>query len=283
MTEKFIMAGQTALHVCDSGAGERCVVLLHGYLESMQVWDSFVPLLYKRVRVVTLDLPGHGISEVRGACHTMEYLADVVWEAMRALGIARYTVVGHSMGGYVALALAERHPEALDGLVLLSSTPNADTEEKRENRRREIELVRSGRKETLARVAPGAGFAPENRTRLAEAIEELTEQVFLTEDAGIVALLNGMIARPDRNAMLRACPVPQLFILGREDAYIPVGAAEAMAAQHPQARVVWLARSGHMGFLEEPEAAARALLDFMGVAPEETSEAAEAGAGTPAE
>ena len=76
MTEKFIMAGDTALHVCDSQKGERCLVLLHGYLESMLVWEEFVPLLYKHVRVVTLDLPGHGISEVKGEVHTMEYLAE---------------------------------------------------------------------------------------------------------------------------------------------------------------------------------------------------------------
>lgn len=264
MTEKFIMAGPTALHICDSEAGERCIVLLHGYLESMLVWDDFVPLLYKRARVVTLDLPGHGISVVTGEEHSMEFLADTVAEALRTLGIARCTVVGHSMGGYVALALCERHPELLDGIVLLSSTPNADTEEKAENRRREIDIVRSGRKELLARVAPAAGFAPRNRSRMKEAIEELAEQVFITEEEGIVALLNGMIARKDRNEMLRASAVKQLFILGREDEYIVPEAAEAMVARHPQARVVWLERSGHMGFLEEPATVAEAILAFAG-------------------
>lgn len=247
-------------------------MLLHGYLESMLVWDDFVPLLYKRVRVVTLDLPGHGISEVRGECHSMEYLADVVRDALQALGIARCTLVGHSMGGYVALAFCERHPGMLDGLVLFSSTPNADTEEKRENRRREIELVRAGKKERLARVAPGAGFAADNRIRMAGAIEELTEQVYLTEDEGIVALLNGMIVRPDRNEMLRRSPVRQLFLFGRKDEYIPAAVAEQLIAAHPQAQAVWLAGSGHMGFLEEPQASAEALLRFMGA---ESADAAE--------
>lgn len=274
MTEKFIMAGSTALHVCDSQQGDRCVVLLHGYLESMLVWDDFVPLLYKRVRVVTLDLPGHGISEVRGECHSMEYLADVVRDALRALGIARCTLVGHSMGGYVALAFCERHPEMLDGLVLFSSTPNADTEEKRGNRRREIELVRAGKKELLARVAPAAGFAADNRQRMADAIEELAEQVHLTEDEGIVALLNGMIARPDRNEMLRRSPVRQLFVFGRRDEYIPAAVAEQLIAAHPQAQAVWLADSGHMGFLEEPQASAEALLRFMGAESAEKAEQA---------
>lgn len=263
MTEKFIMAGPTALHVCDSEQGERCIVLLHGYLESLLVWDDFIPLLYKQVRVVTLDLPGHGISVVTGECHTMEFLADTVAEGLKALGIEHCTLVGHSMGGYVALAFCERHPEMLDGVVLLSSTPNPDTEEKAENRRREIALVQAGKKEMLARVAPAAGFAEENRLRMADAIEDLTEQVFVTEEEGIVALLNGMIARKDQNEMLRQTKVPILFILGRKDSYIPVEVAEKMVANHPEARVVWLEHSGHMGFLEEPEATAKALLDFV--------------------
>lgn len=263
MTEKFIMAGPAAVHVCDSQKGEKCVVLLHGYLESLLVWEDFVPLLYKQLRVVTLDLPGHGISIVTGEEHTMEFLADTVAEALRTLGISRCTLVGHSMGGYVALAFCERHPEMLDGLVLLSSTPNADTPEKAENRRREIALVKAGKKDLLARVAPEAGFAEENRARMKDYIEDLAEQVFVTEDEGIVALLNGMIARRDRNEMLRASQVPQLFILGRKDGYIPVEAAEGLVKEHPQARVVWLENSGHMGFLEEPEATAAAILDFV--------------------
>ena len=88
MVEKFIMAGDTPLHICDSEEGEKVVVLLHGYLENMLVWDDFVPLLYKDVRVVTLDIPGHGISVVKGEIHTMEYLADVVAAALDKLGIA---------------------------------------------------------------------------------------------------------------------------------------------------------------------------------------------------
>lgn len=263
MTEKFIMAGQTALHVCDSGVGEKCIVLLHGYLESSLVWDDFVPCLYKQVRVVTLDLPGHGISVVTGEVHTMEYLADTVAEGLRSLGIARCTLVGHSMGGYVALAFCERHPDMLDGVVLLSSTPNADTAEKAENRRREITLVKAGKKDALARIAPEAGFAEQNRTRMKDCIEDLTEQVFITEDEGIVALLNGMAERKDRNEMLRTTSVPVLFILGRKDPYIPPDDAEAMVAAHPRAQVVWLEESGHMGFLEEPEKTADAILGFV--------------------
>ena len=263
MVEKFISADGTALHVCDSERGDRCVVLLHGYLESMLIWEDFVPLLYKNVRVITLDLPGHGISEVRGEVHTMEYLADTLRGMLDTLGIERCTMVGHSMGGYAALAFCERYPERLDGIVLLSSTPNADSDEKKSNREREIALVKAGKKELLARTAPEAGFAEENRRAMRDYIDDLCETVHITEDAGIVALLNGMIRRKDMNGMLRESKVPQLFILGCRDGYITEETAEKMIAGHPQASVVRLEHSGHMGFLEQPQECAEAILDFV--------------------
>lgn len=135
---------------------------------------------------------------------------------------------------------------------------------RKKNRLREIKLVEAGKKDALARVAPEAGFAPENRPRMRDEIEDLVEQVFVTEDEGIAALLRGMIERPDRNEMLRRSAVRRLFIFGKHDGYIPLEKAEALAAAHPQARIAWLEHSGHMGFLEEPEITARALLDFMG-------------------
>ena len=257
------MAGSTALHIADSGVGDKCVVLLHGYLESMYVWDDFTSLLTPSVRVITVDIPGHGISEVKGEVHTMEMVADVLHEMLNSLGIEKVTMVGHSMGGYVSLAFCARYPEQLEGLVLLSSSPNPDTDLKKENRRREIALVRAGKKDALARVAPEAGFAEHNRRRLKSYIDDLVECVHITEDDGIVALLGGMIERVDQNEMLRKCGVPQLFIMGKHDAYIPVEAAEAITANNPQAEVAWLENSGHMGFIEEPEACAEALLKFI--------------------
>ena len=264
MVEKFIMAGDSALHICDSEVGEKVVVLLHGYLENMLVWDNFVPLLYKEVRVITLDIPGHGISEVKGEIHSMDYIADTIAAALDKLGIDQATIVGHSMGGYVALAFAERHANRTEGVVLLHSTPYADSEEKKKNRQREISLIRSGKKELLAHTAPEAGFAIENRNRFRTEIEDLQQTVYLTEDAGIIALLNGMIERKAQSEMLHALNKPILFILGRKDGYIVPETAEKMVAEHPEAEVVWLENSGHMGFIEEAQKCASALLDFVG-------------------
>ena len=262
MTEKFIMAGDTPLHIADSERGERCVVLLHGYLESMLVWDEFVDLLKDKVRVVTLDLPGHGVSMVDREVHTMEYLADCVANAMETLGIKRYSVVGHSMGGYVALAMVEKYAANIESVVLLSSTTSADSQEKCDRRRREIELIKAGKKNTLARLVPHAGFAPENVKRLSSYIEDIGEMILLTEDDGVIAILAGMIERKSRGEMLRDSGVPHMFIFGRHDYYIPVEVADEMIAADPNAEVVWLEHSGHMGFYEEPELCAEAILSI---------------------
>ena len=256
------MAGDTPLHIADSERGERCVVLLHGYLESMLVWDEFVDLLKDKVRVVTLDLPGHGVSMVDREVHTMEYLADCVANAMETLGIKRYSVVGHSMGGYVALAMVEKYAANIESVVLLSSTTSADSQEKCDRRRREIELIKAGKKNTLARLVPHAGFAPENVKRLSSYIEDIGEMILLTEDDGVIAILAGMIERKSRGELLRDSGVPHMFIFGRHDYYIPVEVADEMIAADPNAEVVWLEHSGHMGFYEEPELCAEAILSI---------------------
>lgn len=251
------------MHIADTERGDRCVVLLHGYLESMIVWDEFVDLLKDKVRVVTLDLPGHGISNVIGEVHTMEYLAKCVGDAMAALGIEHYSVVGHSMGGYVSLAMLDNYRDHIDSIVLLSSTTSADSQEKCDRRRREIELIKAGKKNTLARLVPHAGFAPENVKRLADYVEDIGELILMTEDEGVIAILGGMIERKSRGEDLLKSGIAHMFIFGRHDYYIPVEVAQEMIDADPTARVVWLEHSGHMGFIEEPELTANAILEMV--------------------
>ncbi len=266
--EKFVMAAGAATRYADYGRGERTVLLLHGYLEAIEVWEEFGGQLGKSCRVIAPDLPGSGLSDYDGReAITVEYMAETAAEVLGKAGVPKCTVVGHSMGGYVALALAELHPELVEGLVLFHSTPNGDTSEKAAERQREIELIEGGRKELLSRVNPGRGFAPENRRRLAAVIEELGEQVMMLDDRAMIATLRGLALRPDRNAVMRAMPVPRMMLFGRHDDYIPADAAEAMAAGQPGARTEWLGHSGHMGFIEEPEASLALLTDFVGSLP----------------
>ena len=167
------------------------------------------------------------------------------------------------MGGYVALAMVEKYASRLESIVLLSSTTSADSQEKCDRRRREIELIKAGKKNMLARLVPHAGFAPENVKRLKDYIEDIGELILMTEDEGVIAILGGMIERKSRGELLRQSGVPHMFIFGRHDYYIPVETAEEMIAADPTARVVWLEHSGHMGFYEEPELCAQAILEMV--------------------
>lgn len=272
--EKFLMAGDCALHINDcyvkpdtqNGQNDMIaempvVVLLHGYLESLEVWDDFIPLLIPPMRVVSVDLPGHGISEIKGETHSMEFLADTVKNALDALDIEKCFLVGHSMGGYAGLEFLRKYPERLHGFVLFHSTPDPDNEEKKQHRLREIGIIDAGRKILISNSIQYA-FAEDNRGRLRDVIEDFKERVAITEDEGIKALLRGMMERGDSNEVLKKSSVPELFIFGRKDEYIKPEDAETIEVNHPQAKTVWLENSGHTGFIEEPEASAKAILDF---------------------
>lgn len=223
--EKFIVASGCATRISDTQKGQCTVVLLHGYLESLDVWEEFTWLIEGSARVVAIDLPGHGISEVKGEVHTTAFIAEVVSGVLDNLQIDKAVVVGHSLGGYAALEFLARYPDKTAGIVLFHSTPGGDTDQKREDRRREIELIESGKKELLARTSAGKGFAEQNRRRFADEIEDAYEQAVMTEDEGILALLRGMMERRDHSETLKNSPVPQLFIFGRHDEFIQIGRA----------------------------------------------------------
>lgn len=270
--EKFIMAAGTALRISDTGYGRTAagknpdgskptLVLLHGYLESLDVWDEFTKLIAPELRVIALDLPGHGVSEVKGEVHTMDFLADVIRGVLEEQRVSKCIIAGHSMGGYAALAFLRNYPAMLHGIILFHSFPGPDSEQSLEHRQREIGVVMSGKKDLLANTVE-KGFAAHNRKRFADDIADLAEQAVLTEDQGVVALLRGMSERPDSNHTLSESNVPQLFIFGRYDEYITAEIAADMTSRHPQAEVLWLENSGHMGFIEEPVKAAAAIIDF---------------------
>lgn len=263
LQHKFALANDTAIRFIDSKVGDKVVVFIHGYLETADIWEDILEAMKSKYRVIAFDVPGHGISETRHSVHTMEYVADTLYSLLEQLGIDKCTVVGHSMGGYIALAFAKKYNDHLNGLVLFHSTPNADTPEKRANREREINIIASGRKEMLAKSNPGNTFAKENREEYKEVIDDLTRNILETDDDGIIALLKGMEQREDMNAFLDGMKQPLLFIFGVADDYIPVEYAKQVATRHPQAAVVWLEHSGHMGIIENTDTAIAALENFI--------------------
>ena len=250
--EAFIGAAGATVRYAWAGVGSRVVVLLHGYGESIEVWDDVAGALGKSYKVLRVDLPGSGVSDWGGReVIDIDWSAEVVAGVMEKLGIEKAAVVGHSMGGYVAVALAELFPERVERLVLLHSSPEADSDERRAQRDREIALVEQGKKELLVSMNVGRSFAPQNKKRCAEAIDELDEQLMLTPDEALLATLKGMNRRADRSAWFASTDVPRLMVFGSFDWYIPTEAAQAMAEKYPAAQTVRLDNSGHMGFIEE--------------------------------
>jgi pimeloyl-ACP methyl ester carboxylesterase len=246
----------------DQGVGTP-VVLLHGYLESSEIWRHFAMLLTDRFRVISIDLPGHGKSGIWGKEHQMDDLAGSVVAVLDAGKIDRAFVVGHSMGGYVTLALADLYPERLLGYALFHSTCYADSDEKKVNRDREISLVLCEKTRQIVNVNIPKAFADDNMEPLREKVRFARNIALQNPDPGIVALLNGMKSRPDRTHVMSNAGLPLLLIGGMKDNYIPAGIFESLVGLAPHATVVRLEESGHMGFMEEPGKSADAIRTFV--------------------
>ncbi|MDR1022816.1 MAG: alpha/beta hydrolase [Prevotellaceae bacterium] len=254
--EKFITCSGMPVRVATYGNRSdngSAALLLHGYLESLEVWGNFAEQLGRHVYTVALDLPGHGLSDTHPEVNSMELMADVAAEACAQLSAGRVAAIGHSMGGYVALALAKKYPALVSSLCLLHSTPNADTEEKKLQRDHEIALIAEGKKETLAQQSISMLFAADNASRLYEPIADIETCALIADDTGTIASLRGMKEREDMNEFLKTFGKPLLFVFGKKDRHISWEAASATVERFPQAQLLALENSGHAGFIEEEE------------------------------
>jgi pimeloyl-ACP methyl ester carboxylesterase len=205
----------TQISYSDTGKGT-AVVLLHGFLENKTMWDFYVSELSKKNRIITIDLLGHGETESLAYIQTMEENADMVHDVLSKLRIRKAILVGHSMGGYVALAFAELYPEKMKGLVLLNSTSKEDSPERKKNRDRAIKAVKKDY-ETFIRLSIANLFSEDNREILAKEIEQVKIHALKTPLQGIVASLEGMKIRKDREFLLHTTTYQKLLILGKKD------------------------------------------------------------------
>lgn len=233
----------------DQGKGQ-VVVLLHGFLENATMWNQIRPELSKKNRVICIDLLGHGQTGCLGYIHTMELMAEAVEAILHHLKIRRSIFIGHSMGGYVALAFAEKQPDALKGLCLLNSTAKADSQEKQKNRDRAIKAVKQNHK-TFVRVSIPNLFRPKNRTVFSEEIKTLKKEALKTPAQGIVAALEGMKIRDHRDMLLHFSPYKKLLIIGKKD---PVLVYDSLIDQVKGTEVeVVEFPDGHMSHIENYE------------------------------
>lgn len=172
------------------------VMFLHGFMEDYSAWSLLTSQFEKEHTIIAVDLPGHGQTPCYAETHTMEMMAEGVFNILKAEKIERVILVGHSMGGYVALAFAENYPQLVEALILVNSTASADSETKKINRDRAVQAVESNKTLFVKTAIPNL-FSEHNKTVFKEEIEQLTEKALKTPDCGIIAASKGMKIRKD--------------------------------------------------------------------------------------
>ena len=224
------------------------LVLMHGFMECQQIWNDFAADLSKKYKIVTIDLPGHGESECIDNVHTMDLMAYIINAVLLHLEINKCVLIGHSMGGYVSLAFAEKYPEMLMGLGLFHSHPFADTDEAKKNRDRSCEIVKQNRAGFISAFIPEL-FAPENVEKYHKEIKQLQQYIKDMTVEAIVASQQGMKLRKDRTAVIKNAAYPVLLIFGKQDPRTPI---PKMLEQitYPKHCEILIIDVGHMGYIE---------------------------------
>ncbi len=223
------------------------VVLLHGFLESSTMWKPLLPQLSKNNTVVIIDFPGHGKSGIMAEIHSMELMAEVVREVLKKLEISSATFIGHSMGGYVALAYAETYEEEIEKLILLNSSPTADSAERKENRNRSLSIVDKIPQAYIS-MAIANLIAESSRQRFTKEIEDLKKEAYTFPSEGIKAAIRGMRDRKDRTEVLADFNKEKYIILGKEDPLLPIAENEELAKNC--GTPLKIIEGGHLSLLE---------------------------------
>ena len=260
MKEQFIKFKSINVSFTDDGKG-KAVVFLHGFLASKEMWKAFVTELSKTQRVITIDLLGHGKTDCLSYVHTMEEMAEAVQEVMNHLKLRKYILVGHSLGGYVSLALAENNPDNIKGLVMFHSTAKADTKQKKIDRDRAVKVVKRNAKIFINEAVPNlfnTDFKPHKR-----GIEQIKKLGLSTSKQGIVAALEGMKIRLDREIIVKFAPYPVLYIIGEKDNILPFEELIDQSNLPDNGNKLLLKNVGHMGFIEAKKETYTAVKKFV--------------------
>lgn len=265
MAEHFIIYQGSRIFYYIIGNGKP-VMLLHGFGEDGNTWKNQVEYLQHHFQLIIPDLPGSGKSEMINDM-SIEGMAEVIKEIINiemhkgtfkeSAGIA---LLGHSMGGYITLAIAEKYPALLNSFGLVHSSTFADSEEKKINRQKSIAFIKThGAYLFLKTSIPGLFLHPENNKACADLIEAGNN--FTAES--LVAYYIAMKNRPDRTAVLKTFNNPVLFIIGEHDKAAPFEDSMKQCYIPAQSHVNILRNTAHMGMWEEADKVNKAIEQFL--------------------
>ncbi len=244
-------ATSTRLAYDDRGSGPP-LVLVHAFPFDRRMWAAQADGLSDTHRVLTPDVFGFGESGLPAGGWTMDSFADALADWLTALKIEKAVVGGLSMGGYIALAFARRHPGRVKGLILADTRAEADSAEAKANRDKTIALAeKDGAAGVLDQMMPKL-VSDHTRTHRPEVIAAVRSIATAQTTAGVTAALRAMRDRPDAIASLPGFKFPTLVLVGAEDTVTPPSAAQAMTDQLPAATSEQFATAGHLSNLETP-------------------------------
>ena len=246
----------------DTGKGYPNLVFLHGFLETKEVWIDWSSRIPSNYRIITIDLPGHGKSEPIGYYHSMELMAEIVFGVLKQIGIRRYFLVGHSMGGYVCLAYASLFPEKLKAIALIQSTAFADSEERKKIRDKAIKLVKKNHTKYIESTFTTL-FTPAFRRKNKKLIQTMMDKASEMSPQAIAASLHGLKDRPSRVSILQDKAIPCLFLAGEIDKTISLVDAALQHQEIATSELQVIPKAGHMAYLEVPELCFPPFIQFV--------------------
>ncbi len=241
------------------------VILLHGFPLSREIWAPQISAISSRYRLITPDLRGHGDSEATSGPYTMDLLADDIASLIDGLDLRQKVVLGGlSMGGYVAMAFARRHPQRLAGLFLTATRADADAEAGKEGRQKAIAAAQQACSSLPAveSMLPKL-FAPPTYTEKPDLVDKVRKIMERTSLAGVIHSQQGMMQRPDSYDMLYALEIPGLMIYGDQDQIIPEEAAVKTGATFADGSMAAIKNAGHLLNMEQPDEFNAILLEWL--------------------
>jgi pimeloyl-ACP methyl ester carboxylesterase len=258
--KKSLSTSQGKVNYRVTGLG-KVILLVHGFGEEGNVWNGQLPAI-NDYRVIIPDLPGSGSSDMVEDM-SMEGMAEVLKKILDLEMVNSCILIGHSMGGYIAMAFAEKYPGTLEGLGLFHSSALPDTEEKKQSRKKGIEFIKQhGAFEFLKTSVPDL-FSPISKDEIPERIDEFIQSLSNFSANALVSYYNAMMQRPDRSSILKTLSFPILFILGKFDVAVPPQDGLKQSHLPNLSYLGMLNKSGHMGMIEETEKANHFLKEYL--------------------
>ena len=243
------------------GTGQKAIFLLHGFLENRGIWKFLCDdeHLQKKFRFYLIDYLGHGTApKVHEAINSFEPVARQLEQLITTENLTSSAIIGHSMGGYVALECLSLFPEKLSGICLYHSTSHADSVEKQQTRLQAAALLRSAPGKFIAASIPGL-FHPNRKAELAAAIENSKAEALKTDPESAAISVLAMKNRPSHAPLLEQYPSKIWYIGGEADPLFSAEQVQSETALLPKDHIFMLPNSGHMSYAEEPAAAKMAL------------------------